>query len=147
MTGCLRQDTTGSYTLVGTFARGGDDLTTKTKVKTDVDRDDTKVKTTTRTKTDDGVVATGGSTSTFVLAPKAGVNLSPHVGQQVQLAAVMVDPDHHDADVKIKERTTVDPENGRDMTARSKTKVEVARTGAGQYTVVSVTPLGGPCSF
>jgi len=147
MTGCLRQDTGGNYTLVGTLAQGGDELTTRTKVKTDVDRDDTEVKATTRTKSDDGAVATGGATSTFGLMPKAGVSLAPHVGHHVQLAAVTVDPGHRDADVKIKEKTKVDPEDARDTTARSKTKIEVPRTGLGQYTVVSVTPLGAPCSL
>jgi hypothetical protein len=146
MTGCLRQGASGMYVLSGTLAQGGDDLKNKTKVKTDVDRDGTKVKSTSRTKTDDGAVATAGAVTTFALMPKSGLDLMPHIGRQVQIAAVMVDPDHHDADVKIKEKTTVDPERGRDTTARSKTKVEVERGAPGHYTVVSVTPLGAGCA-
>ena len=74
-----------------------------------------------------------------------GVNLSPYVGQQVQISAATVKPGHHDADVKIEDKTTVDPEHGRDTTSRSKTKIEVPRTAYGQYTVVSVKPLGSTC--
>jgi hypothetical protein len=147
MTGCLRQGASGTYALVGSFAQGGEKLSAKTKVKTDVDRDDTRIKSTTKAKTDEGAVATGGAVTTFALMPKAGVNLAPHVGRQVQIAAVIVDPNHHDADVKVKEKTTVDPDNGRDTTARRTTKVEVERGAPGHYTVVSVTPLGAACSL
>ena len=145
MTGCLRQGASGTYTLIGHLAGGGDDLKTKTTVKTDVDRDDTKVKAKAKTSSDDGSVATTGAVSTFMLAPRDGVSLSQYVDKQVQLSAVMVDPDHKDADVKIKEKTTVDPDHAHDSTARGKAKVEVDRTSIGQYTVVSVTPLGAPC--
>ena len=45
MTGCLRQDiATNGYTLEGTVAAAGKDLTTNSKVKTDVDKDKTTVK-------------------------------------------------------------------------------------------------------
>ena len=37
MTGCLRQDAINGYTLEGTVAAAGKDLTTDSKVKTDVD--------------------------------------------------------------------------------------------------------------
>jgi hypothetical protein len=146
MTGCLRQGPSGAYMLIGTLAQGGDDLRTSTKVRTDVDRDDTEVKATTRTKTDDGAVATTGAVSTFALMPPKSVNMAPHVGRQVQISAVMVDPDHRDADVKIEEKTTVDPDRGRDTTRRSRTKIEVERGAPDQYTVVSVTPLGASCT-
>jgi hypothetical protein len=143
MTGCLRQNTSNSYTLIGTMAAQGDDLKTKTKVKTDVDKDDTKVKVT--TKTDNGAVATSGSSAMFTLFP-GDVALSQHVGHQVQVAAVMVEPGHHDADVKIEQKTKVDPEHGDDSTLRTKTKLEVEKAPYGQYTVVSVTPMAGTCS-
>jgi hypothetical protein len=74
------------------------------------------------------------------------VNLTPHVGKQVQVVAAAVKPGHKDADVTINDKTTVDPENGRDRTERSKTKVEIERGPLGQYTVVSVKPLGGTCA-
>ena len=147
MTGCLRQDTfSNTYTLVGTMASSsGDDLKTKTKVKTDVDKNDTKVKATTKTSTDDGAVATSGSSARFTLLP-GEVTLSPHVGHMVQLSAIMVEPGHGDADVKIKEKTTVDPEHGDDSTSRSKTKVELPKSPYGQYTVVAVNPISGNCA-
>jgi hypothetical protein len=46
----------------------------------------------------------------------------------------------------VKDETKVDPEHGRDRTSREKTKVEIDRAPLGQYTVVSVKPLGGSCA-
>jgi len=146
MTGCLRQDV-GGYALVGTVGSAGHELKTESKVKRDVDKHGTKVTTTTNAKADhNGSVATTGVMSTYALVPGNGVNLSPYVGQQVQLSAATVKPGHHDGNVKIEDKTTVDPEHGRDTTSRSKTKIEVPRTAYGQYTVVSVKPLGTACS-
>jgi sarcosine oxidase gamma subunit len=104
------------------------------------------VTSTTQTKTDEGAVATTGAVSTFALMPQTSVNLTPHVGRQVRIAAVMVDPDHRDADVTIEEKTTIDPDKGGDTTTRSKTTIEVERGAPDQYTVVSVTPLGASCA-
>ena len=147
MTGCVRQDAaTRNYMLMGTVAAAGDDLKTKTEVKTDVDKNDTEVKATTKTKADDdGAVGTSGVISTYALVPKDGVNLAPHVGHQVQISAVVVEQGHGDADVKIKEKTTVDPDNAPDTTSNTKTKVELPRSPEGQYAVVSVKPLAGTC--
>jgi len=66
---------------------------------------------------------------------------------RVQLSAVMVEPGHKDADVKIEDKTKVDPEHGDDATARSKTKTEVPRSAFAEYTVVSVKPLGTTCAY
>jgi len=77
MTGCLQQDAAGNYMLAGTIMPAGDALKTRTKVKTDVDRDDTKVQATTQTKTEDRAVATGGTLSTYALLPKSGVSQRP----------------------------------------------------------------------
>jgi hypothetical protein len=145
MTGCLHRDVAGNFTLYGTAVAADDNLTTKNKVKTDNDRNKSKVTSTSETKADDGRVGTAGALSTFMLTPRDGVALTPHVGQQVQLSGIMVDPGHKDADVKIEDTTTVDPEHGNDHTARSKTKVEVDRGAFGHFTVVSVKPLGSPC--
>jgi hypothetical protein len=146
MSGCLRQGASGMYVLAATIAQGTDELTSKTKVKTDVDRDRTKVKSTTRAKADDHAVATGGAVATFALMPKNGLDLTPHIGRQVQINAVLVDANHRDADVKIEEKTRVDRDKGRDSTVRTKTKVEVERGAPGHYTAVSVTPLGAACA-
>ena len=144
LTGCLGRDVAGNYTLFGTAVAGDDNLTTEAKVKTDTDKNKSKVTTTSKTKVDDAR-GTAGTLSTFMLYPRDTVSLGQYVGQQVQLAAVVVDPKHKDADVKIEDKTTVDPAHGDDHTKRSTTKVEVDRGAHGQFTVVSVKPLGSPC--
>ena len=144
MTGCLQQDvTTGSYTLVGSMAAAGDELTTKSKTKTDVDRDSTTVKNKTTTSADNGAVATSGSMASYAIIPGDRVDLSSHVGQQVQLSAIVVERGHGDADVTIKDKTTVDPEHADDSTSRSKTKLELPKSPLGSYSVVSLKALGG----
>jgi hypothetical protein len=145
MKGCLRQDVaTGTYSLVGSIAAAGKNVTTTAKVKTDVDKHDRTVTAETTAKGDKKSGADAEAISTYGLAP-GNVNLTPYVGRQVQIAAASVKPGHKDADVTINDKTTVDPEHGRDSTSRSQKKVEVERGPIGQYTVVSVTPLGGPC--
>jgi hypothetical protein len=141
LTGCLRRDpVAGAFTLFGT-AVGGDQLTTDTKVSTDVDRDSKTVTTKTKTKAD------GGTESSYVVIAKSNdVDLAASVGHQVQLSAVMVEPGHGDADVKIKDKTKVDPEHGRDTTARSTTKLEVPRGPMGQYAVIALRSLADTCS-
>jgi hypothetical protein len=57
-----------------------------------------------------------------------------------------VQPGHKDGEVTVRDETKVDPEHGRDHTSSSKTKVEIERGPLGQYTVVSVKPLGGSCA-
>ena len=146
LTGCLQRDVAGHYTLMGTIVAGDNDLTTKSKVKTDVDKDKTKVKSSSKTDVDDGHVATTGTATTFMLVQQSGTPLTQFVGQNVQISAVIVDPDHKDADVKVDDKTNVDPERGKDSTSRSKTKLEIDRGIPGQYNVVSVKPLGGRCS-
>jgi hypothetical protein len=149
MTGCLRQDVqTGAYMLVGSVDAIGEKVTNDAKVKVDRDKHDTTVTAETRAKGDNGDKrdqAAAGVTSTYVLMP-GNVNLTSHVGQRVQVAAATVKPGHKDADVTVKDETKVDPEHGRDRTSREKTKVEIDRAPLGQYTVVSVKPLGGSCA-
>lgn len=146
MTGCLRQDpSTRAYMLVGTVDAAGERLRTDAKVTIDRDKDDTTVKTDTRAKADKGDKDAAGVASTYVLSP-GNVNLTPHIGHRVQIAAAAVKPGHKDAEVKIDDRTKVDPEHGRDSDSRSKTKVEIERGPLGQYTVVSVKSLGATCA-
>jgi len=142
MTGCLKQDVAGNFTLFGTIAKSKEGITTETKVRTENDRDESKVTTTTRTQAEDGRVGTTGTMSTFMLTPRQGVALS----QQVQLTAIMVDPDHKDAEVKIEEKTTVDPDNADSRTKRSKSEVEIERGAHGHYTVMTVKPMGTACN-
>jgi hypothetical protein len=143
MTGCLRQDaSTGAYSLFGTIDATGDNVETKSRTKVDVDKDETTVTRDARTKGDKG-----GSVgaATYILSP-GHVSLTPHVGKQVQVAAAMVEPGHDDADVTIRDKATVDPENGRDRSSREKTKVEIEKGAPGQFTVVSVKATGGTCA-
>ena len=146
MTGCLRQQAAdGVYALDGTIASSGKELQTNSKVKTDVDKDKTTVNGKTETKAD-GRVATSGSSSTFLLVPGNNVDLASHVGEQVQISAITVNAGHGNADVKIREKTKVDPEHAADSKANSKTKLELPRSSAGQYTVMSITSTGQPCA-
>lgn len=146
MTGCLRQEVaTGVYMLDGTIATSGKNVETNSKVKTDVDNDKTTVKGKTETKADGGAVATAGSASTFLLVPGNNVDLASHVGEQVQITAIMVNPGHGDADVTIKDKTKIDTEHAPDAKSQSKTKLELPRSPAGRYTVMSLTPTGSRC--
>ena len=146
LTGCLRQEpVSGHYTLLGSTAAAGDKVTTKTRVKTDVDDDDVEVTARTRSRADDAV-ATSGTMTTYMLVPRGGVTLAPHVGHQVQVSAVMLEPGEDDADVKIQDRTTVDPDHAPARTGRSQTKIEVENVPHGQYAVVSVKALAAPCA-
>ena len=146
MKGCLRQDAaTKTYMLIGSIVAAGDNVTTDSKVKVDVDKNDRTVTAETRAKGDKRSGADPEAISTYGLAP-GNVNLTPYVGRQVQIAAAAVKPGHKDADVTINDKTTVDPERGRDSTSRSRTTVEVERAPLGQYTVVSVKQLSDTCA-
>ena len=146
MLGCLRHEpASDSYLLVGTVTAAGDDLTTKTKVKTDVDNDKTKVDAKSETKGNDAV-ATAGAVSTYLLLATPKIDLAPHVGQQVRIAALQVERGHGDADVKIKDETKVDREDAPDSKSTSKAKLELPRSPNSAYSVVSVTPLGKACT-
>ena len=145
MTGCLQRDAAGNFTLHGTAVRSREGITTETKVQTETDRDEQKVTTTTRTRAEDGRVGTAGVMTTFMLTPREGVVLNQHVGQQVQLSAIMIDPDEKDAEVTIEDKVRVDPENADSSTKRTKTEVEIERGAAGHYTVMTVKPMGGAC--
>ncbi len=146
MVGCLRNEpVTNSYLLVGTVTAAGDEVTNKTKVKTDVDKDKTEVKAKSETKGDDAV-ATAGAVSTYLLLASPRVNLAPHVGQQVRISALQVEKGHGDADVKLKEETKIEREDARDSKSTSKTKLELEKSPSNAYTVVTVTPLGMACA-
>jgi hypothetical protein len=102
------------------------------------------VKSRTGSKADDPV-GTSGLATTYMLRPRANVALAPHVGKQVQISAVMLDPGEDDTDVKIKDKTTVDPEGKPDKTTRTETKIEIEDVPHGEYTVVAVKKLAEVC--
>jgi hypothetical protein len=146
MVGCLRSDpATNSYMLVGHVTASGDDLTSKTTVKTDIDKDKAKVDAKSETKGNEAV-ATAGAVSTYALLAAPDVNLTSHAGQQVRISALQVEKGHGDADVKVKDQAKVEREDAPDSKAKTKTKVELPKSPNGAYTVVSVTSLGMPCA-
>lgn len=131
-------------------AASGDDLTSKSKVKTDVDKNDTTVKGRTETKIDNDHhgVATAGSSAAYAVSPRQGVDLAGHAGEEVEISAVMIDArkgGDKEADVTIKDRTTVDRDNAPDSKVQSKTKAEVARGPMPQLMAMSVKSLGRAC--
>ena len=128
-----------------TVTAAGEKVTTKAKVKTDIDDDDVEVNARTRSRADDPV-ATSGAMTTYMLVPRGNVALAPHVGHQVQVSAVMLEHGEDDADVKIQDRTTIDPDGAPSRTGRSRTKIEVENVPHGQYAVVAVKQLAASCA-
>lgn len=150
-TGCLTQaPDTKIFTLNGAMASTGEDLEAKTRVETDVDRDDVEVKTESRAEVDksDRPVGTSGVAKVYELSPRAGVDLSAHVGKQVQISAVMVDAANgdDDAEVEIEDKTKVEREDAPDAKAKTETELEIPRGDHARLTVVSVKPLGTSCT-
>ena len=149
MTGCLTQ-TGATYMLAGATAVTGEDLTVKSKVKTDVDKDETEVSARTQAEidhADDDAVGTSGATTMYQLDPRAGVNLAAHVGHKVQISGVMLDPakGDDDAEVTIREDTRVKNDDAPDARVRTKTKAELPRGAHARLSVVSVKPMSGSC--
>jgi len=147
-TGCLVSGVVpGSFALRGAITAHGDEVTSTTRTKTDVDRDESRVRTETRTKAEGDHERVGsGSVVLYDLSPRAGVELATHVGQQVQLTAVMLDRGKGDADVKIKEETQVDREHASDSKSKTESKITVDRGNGPRLNVISVKALGQSCT-
>lgn len=147
-TGCLVSGLApGSFALRGGITARGEEVTTKTRTKTDVDRDEARVRTDTQTKAEGDHDRVGhGTVVLYDLSPRAGVDLANHVGQQVQLTAIVLDRGKGDADVKIKEETRVDREHGSDGKAKTESKINIDRGDGPRLNVISVKPLGQSCT-
>jgi len=150
MRGCLQRTTADGFLLLGAVTGSGEDLTSKTKTKTDVDKHDTTVKSKTDTKIDhDGHgVATAGSSASFAVTPRQGVDLATHAGEEVEISAVMIDArkgGDKTADVTIKNQTKVDRDDAPDAKTESKVKAEVPRGATPQVMAMSVKSLGRSC--
>ena len=146
--GCLVQvPGTGLFVLNDAVAVSGEDLTMKTRVQTDIDNDKTKVETKSTAKVDDGdkAVGTSGATHIYELSPASGVNLTPHVGKQVQISGVMVEAGKGDADVKVETRTRVDNDDAPDANAKVTTKAEIPQGPRPRLTALSVTASTTNC--
>ena len=147
-TGCLVPGLAPDvYALRGSIIARGEEVNTKTRTKADVDRDEARVRTDSKTKAEGDHDRVGGGTVVlYDLSPRAGVELAPHVGQQVQLTAILLDRGKGDADVKVKEDTKVDREDAPDSKAKSESKITVDRGDGPRLNVLSVKPLGQRCS-
>lgn len=144
LTGCLEQGAGSTFTLRGGGAVSSDDVTKKSKVRTDVEDDGNETKTRSRTEIEhngDAPLA-----ATYVLTPQQGVDLASQVGKRVHIIAVAVDPDEDDAEVEIKDRTKIERDGAPDVNLKSRKRTEVSRGDPGSVTVVAVKPLGGACS-
>ena len=147
-TGCLVPGaTSGSFALKGAITARGEEVSSKTRTRTDVDRDESRVRTETRTRAEGDHDRVGGGAVLFYnLSPRAGVDLAAHVGQQVQLTAIVLERGKGDADVKVREETRVDRENGNDSRSRTESKITVDRDNGPRLNVISLKSLGGSCS-
>jgi len=146
-TGCLVPGLApGAFAMRGTITARGEEVTSKTRTETDVDRDEARVRTETRTQADgDGNRVKSGTALLYDLSPRAGVDLTPHVGQQVQVTAIVLDRGKGDADVEIKEETNVDREHGKDGKSTTESKITVDRDNGPRLNVISVKSLGQSC--
>ena len=150
LTGCLAQGPNSVFTLKGTSTVASGDVTTKSKVQTDVDDRGADVKTKSRTEVDhDGDVHAGapGLVATYELTPQQGVNLASHVGRQVQITAISLDAKNgdDDAEVKVEDKTKIELEGAPDSKVRTRTEATLPRGDHARVTVLSVKPLGSAC--
>jgi hypothetical protein len=146
-TGCIVPGLApGAFALRGAIAARGEEVTTKTQTRTEVDRDESRVQTETRTKAEgDGERVKRGTAVLYNLSPRAGVDLTAHIGQQVQLTAIVLERGKDDAEVEIKEETKVDREDGKDGKSTTESKITVDRGEGPRLNVLSVKSLGQPC--
>ena len=152
LTGCLERGPAGVFTLNNATARSSDEVTTKSKVETDVDNRGNDVKTKSRTEVEheDGRRAgIAGLKASYELSPNQGVELASHVGQQVLVTAVALDAKKggdDDAKVKIEDETKVDRENAPDSKVKTRTEAELPRGDHSKVTVLSVKTVAPSCS-
>jgi hypothetical protein len=150
LTGCLEQQAGPFFTLRGSSAVSSDEVTARTRVKTDVDDDGADVKRSAKSEVDhddDVAVGTSGLVATYELTARQGLDLSAHVGKQVQVTAVALDPKNGDDDakVKVRETTRVDREDAPDSKVKTKTTAELPRGAHTRVSVVSIKSLGASC--
>ena len=147
MRGCLQQTAAGNgFLLLGGVAAAGDDLKSKSTVKTNVDDGKRTVEGKSKTKIDDDrAVATAGSTTAYAVTPRSGVELASHAGQEVELTGALIEAGKGKAEVKLREDTKVDRDDAPDSKTENKSKAEIARGPLPQLLAVSVKPLGRTC--
>jgi hypothetical protein len=146
-TGCLVAGATpGSFALKGAITARGEEVSSKTSTRTEVDRDESRVRTETRTRAEGEHDRGHGGVLFYNLSPRAGVDLAANVGKQVQLTAIVLERGKGDADVKVREETRVDREDGNDSKTRTEARITVDRDSGPRLNVISLKSLGGNCS-
>ena len=147
-TGCLVPGLApGVFSMRGTIIARGEEVSTKTRTETEVDRDESRVRTETRTEADGDRGRVGrGTAILYELVPRTGVDLTPHIGQQIQVTAILFERRKDDAEVEIREETRTERDGGRDGRSRTESKITVNRDDGPRLNVLSVKPLGQKCS-
>ena len=147
MRGCLQQTAAGNgFLLLGGVAAAGDDLKSKSTIKTEVEDGKRTVEGRSKTKIDDDhATATAGATTAYAVTPRSGVELASHAGQEVELTGALIEAGKGKADVKFKDETKVDRKDAPDSKVQNTSKAEVARGPLPQLMAVSVRPLGRAC--
>ena len=151
LTGCLERGPSSLFTLKNASARTSDEVTTKSKVQTDVDDQGNEVKTRSRTEVnhDDGRHAgVAGLKTSYELTAQQGVDLAAHVGHQVQITGVTLaaGKGDDDAKVKVEDETRVNREDAPDAKVKSRTEATLPRGDQAKVAVISVRTLASSCS-
>jgi hypothetical protein len=151
LTGCLERGPSTVFTLKNASATSSDEVTTKSKVQTEVDNhgDDVKTKSRTEVNRDDSRRSdVAGLKTSYELTPQQGVDLAAHVGHQVQITAVALDAKKGDDDAKVKveEETRVNRDDAPDAKVKSRTEANLPRGDQSKVIVLSVRTLASSCS-
>ena len=151
LTGCLERGTGTVFTLKNASATSSDEVTTKSKVQTEVDDHGDDVKTRSRTEVnrdDSRRSGVPGLKASYELTPQHGVDLSAHVGHQVQITAVALDAAKGDDDarVKVEEETRVNRDDAPDAKVKSRTEANLPRGDQSKVMVLSARTLASSCA-
>jgi hypothetical protein len=98
--------------------------------------------------TDKKTVGTTGTVTSYVLAPKDGVDLTAHVGHRVEITALEIaakTATDDDAKIEVKDKTKVKRENMPDEKTQTKTKAEIERGPMPKLTVLTVKHIAPAC--
>jgi hypothetical protein len=99
-------------------------------------------------KDDRKTVGTSGLLDSYVLMPRDGIALAPHVGHRVELTGVVVPPatkNDDDAKIEVKERAQVQREDAPDSKTETTTKARIARGAEAQFAVASLKMISPVC--
>jgi hypothetical protein len=151
LVGCLDRGPGNVFTLQNAIAGTGKEVTTKSKVETDVDNHGKDVKTKSESEIDRDAsrhAGIAGLKGSYELTPQQGVDLASHVGHQVQITAVALDrkKGDDDAKVKIEEETKIDRDNAPDSKVKTRTEATLARGDQSKVVVLSAKTLAPTCS-